>query len=128
MFTVGFEKTSVNWGAVARQTAKLFSRPSVARTAAVGAGTGMVAGAINAQPGEGISGAVRGAALGGLTGGLGAAANRRLDVINRLKKPGMQQSLQKLKTPVPPKPPSNVSPQGFNQGFKQSTLPPVPNM
>jgi hypothetical protein len=51
----------------------LISNPTL-RNAAIGAGTGAVASASNAQPGGRISAALKGAAVGGAVGGLGTIA------------------------------------------------------
>ena len=57
--------------AVGAGAGKLMASSNVVRNAAIGTGVGAAVGAINANPGERMSGALKGAATGGAIAGIG---------------------------------------------------------
>jgi hypothetical protein len=62
---------------------KLMAIPTV-RNAAIGAGTGALAGAVTAKPGETLSGALKGGAIGGLAGGVGTLGKNVIQGANKM--------------------------------------------
>jgi len=68
LIKLALEKQAGLWDSAAKFGAGLMKN-NVIKNTAIGAGTGAAAGFVTAQPGEGLSGALKGAGVGGALGG-----------------------------------------------------------